>query len=115
MIRLNTLKGFSILELYTAISIISILVFMAIPEYGLWLMRAERDMTLERIQSAIEFAKQEANLREKTISICPSRNQKTCHKGSWTQGFMVFENVLSHKSYPQYSRYILCLLSSSLH
>lgn len=101
MNRTHTLKAFSILESYTVLCIVAILMLIAIPEYNQILMREERELTLERLETAIEFAKQEAYRREKTVSLCASLNQKTCHKGSWTRGFMVVAETDILQIYPK--------------
>ena len=90
---LKGLRGFTILEFYTALGIIAILLLIAIPEYNHILMREERELTFERIQTAINIARQEAFLRGKTITICPSELN-----GSWTHGFMVYEPNFNRSS-----------------
>jgi Tfp pilus assembly protein FimT len=84
-------RGFSILELCTVILILSFITTFAIPAFSQFLMRGERAMVLDRIKAAIEFAKQEAFARAKTITVCASINHRTCHANDWSAGFIIIE------------------------
>ncbi len=84
-------RGLSILELSTVILILSILIKVAIPSFSQFLMREERSIVLDRLKAAIEFAKQEAFIRTKTITVCASINHRTCHPNDWSAGFIVIE------------------------
>lgn len=84
-------RGFSLLELCTVILILSFLTTFAMPTFSEFLMREERTMVLDRIQAAIEFAKQEAFAHAKTITICASINHRTCHANDWSAGFIIIE------------------------
>ncbi|HXH55630.1 MAG TPA: GspH/FimT family pseudopilin [Gammaproteobacteria bacterium] len=84
-------RGFSILELCTVILILSFITTFAIPAFSQFLMRGERAMVLDRVKAAIEFAKQEAFTRGKTITICASINHRTCHANDWSAGVIIIE------------------------
>ena len=84
-------RGFSILELCTVFLVLSFITTFAIPAFSQFLMREERAMALERIKAAIEFAKQEAFARGKTITVCASINRRTCHANDWSAGFIIIE------------------------
>lgn len=86
-------QGFTILELCIALSILSFLLWLGCCELSHCLMRVEREMVLGRLKMAIEQAKAESFFRNQTISICPSRDQKTCNSHDWAQGFIVFVNT----------------------
>lgn len=84
-------RGFSVLELCTVVLILGIISAFAIPAFTRFLMREERTMVLDRLQAAIEYAKQEAFIRGKNIRVCASINHKTCHDSDWSAGFIVLE------------------------
>jgi Tfp pilus assembly protein FimT len=84
-------RGVSILELCTVILILSIITTLAIPAFSQFLMREERSMVVDRLKAAIEFAKQEAFVRGKTITVCGSINHRTCHPNDWSAGFIIIE------------------------
>ena len=84
-------RGFSILELCTVFLILGFLTAFAIPAFSQFLMREERTRVLDRIQAAIEFAKQEAFARAKTITVCASINHRTCYASDWSAGFIIIE------------------------
>lgn len=84
-------RGFSALELCIVILMLSVITTFAIPSFTQFLMRAERAMVLDRLQAAIEYAKQEAFVRGKTITICGSINHRTCQPKDWSAGFIIFE------------------------
>jgi Tfp pilus assembly protein FimT len=84
-------SGTTILELCAVILILSILAILSIPSFTQFLMREERAMVLERLTAAIEYAKQEAFVRNNTITVCGSINHRTCVSDDWSAGFLVIE------------------------
>ena len=55
-------------------------------------MRQEREAVLERLQTAIEYAKQVAFLKDKTITLCAiGPYPLECRLNDWSAGFMVVE------------------------
>ena len=84
-------RGFSILELCTVFLILGFITTFAVPAFSQFLMREERAIVLDRIKAAIEFAKQEAFARAKTITVCASINHRTCHANDWSAGFIILE------------------------
>lgn len=88
---MNDQRGLSILELCTVILMLSFAILLAVPTFSQFLMREERAMVLDKLKAAIEFAKQEAFIRGKTITVCASINHKTCHSQDWSAGFIIIE------------------------
>ncbi len=87
------LKGFTIIEFIIVIGFLATIYFLGIPNLMQFLVKLERDICLDRLKSAIEFTRQQAFYRGKTISLCGSHNQRYCHLDSeWTSGYIIFEN-----------------------
>lgn len=88
-------KGFTLLELITVFVIISLLLVLTVPNIYQFLMRQERELALHRLNTAIEYARQEAKLRGQTVTLCPTADHKTCKTkiDDWTDGFMAILNV----------------------
>lgn len=63
----------------------------AIPSFNQFLMRNERNLVINQLKSAIEYARQEAYRRKKTVTLCASSNGKTCLAEDWSLGFIIFE------------------------
>lgn len=105
-------RGFSVLELCTVVLMLGIITTFAIPSFTQFLMRAERAMVLDRLQAAIEYAKQEAFVRGKTITICGSINHRTCQPDDWSAGFIVIE---TDEHFPRFSSKILYIFPKLQH
>ena len=88
-------EGFSLVETCMVLLIFALLSSMAILSFNQILMRQEREQSLQNLETAIEYAKQEAISRKTVVSICGSYNQKTCHSNNWSSGFIIFENEFS--------------------
>jgi Tfp pilus assembly protein FimT len=86
-------QGNTLLETLLVVSIMSLLMLGAIPSIKKILIQTDQAIALDRIKNAIEFAKNEAFRRNKTITLCPSINQNSCGYGeSWELGYLLFEN-----------------------
>lgn len=87
--------GFTLFETLIAVSLIMLLMMFGLPSLNQFLTVTDQQIALDRIKNAIEFAKFEANRQNKIISLCPSKNQKSCHcSEDWNVGFIVFENPM---------------------
>lgn len=92
-ITLTLQKGVTLLELLVTLSIFFICYTLVIEGLPLFLVQNERDLFLDKLKNTIEFAKQEAFSKNKSITLCASQNKKTCSLlGNWSLGFIVFEN-----------------------
>lgn len=87
--------GYSLLELCTVIFILGMGMGVALSTYHRFLMRLEREAVFDRLKTAIAFARQEALIGRKTITLCASQNHQTCTENDWSHGFMVFETFHS--------------------
>lgn len=88
-----SMRGYSTLELCTVIALLSILLSFGIPSFQQALMRQERELVLERLQMAIEYARQEALIQGKGMTLCGSSDRQSCEDDQWSAGFIVFEDA----------------------
>lgn len=65
-------SGFSLVELMVTVAVLGILVAVAAPAMDRMVRQARLDADVERVQSAITFARSEAKKRSTTVSILPS-------------------------------------------
>ncbi len=100
-------NGFTVLEIFIVLSILSYLCMIAIPNFNLLYVRQEQDIVLDRLKQAISFAKNEAFLRKKVVSLCGSRDNQIHDKdfycneeNDWSGGFIIFENETAEKLRP---------------
>ncbi len=91
------MTGVTMLELITALLVIASLYFLAMPHFNQFLMRQDREITLDRLTTAIQYAKSEAIKQGKTITLCGSHNQRSCHKNAWTSGFILYTDPKEQK------------------
>ena len=85
-------QGYSYLELCTVIALLSLLLYLSIPSFYQSSMRQERELVLERLEMAIEYAKNEALIRRKMITLRSTHDYRSSDREDWSDGFMVFEN-----------------------
>jgi len=85
-------RGFSLLEVCIVIFILGSILALGLPQLDRFLMHEERELVLDRIKTAIDYAKQEAFARGATIVLCSTSNQITCtSQTNWSSGFMILE------------------------
>lgn len=94
--RKNLAKGFNFLELMIALAILGILFLLTIPIMRDLMIRNRVSTNVNRIFSALQFAKGAAMTLGETITFCKSANHKECG-GDWSSGAIVLDensNVL---------------------
>jgi len=69
--------------------LISILMGLAAPSWQTFLRNTKSRTLLLQLQLALQFARQEALLRREVMTLCGSRDQKSC-TASWQEGVIVF-------------------------
>lgn len=85
--------GFSTIELLITFTILLIISLAAVPQFKLFLAQQDQLLLLDRLKNSIEFARQEAFHRRKTITLCGSTTQISCSaQAEWSSGFIIFEN-----------------------
>ncbi|KQY89031.1 MULTISPECIES: GspH/FimT family pseudopilin [Roseateles] len=70
-------RGFSLIELLVAVSVLAILMAMAIPNFTTWIRNARVRTVAESLQSSIRLAQAEAQRRNQTVVLFRT-NSKDC-------------------------------------
>ncbi len=88
-------RGFTLIEMIIALSIVAILAAVAIPSFAAIQQSAARRTALNNFWHAIFLARSEAVKRNAVIALCKSNNGQTCDNDSddWSGGWIVFDNL----------------------
>lgn len=89
--------GFSLVELLFTITISSVLLTLAFPVYRHLILELRLFILTDRVSSTLYYARSEAIKRQNVITICKSKDGKSC-SGSWKDGWIVFINQSSTSS-----------------
>src|SRR5262249_19360135 len=82
--------GFTLLELMTAIAIIAVLAAIATPSFRSFSANSRITAVANTVANALAVARSEALRQSQPVSVCPSKNGKTCNSANWGAGWMVF-------------------------
>lgn len=94
--------GFSLVELLFTITLSSILLTLAFPVYRHLILELRLFILTERVSLTVHYAQTEAIRRQSTITVCKSKNGKSC-MGSWNDGWIILENKELLRVYPAFS------------
>lgn len=87
-------RGFTVIELLVTLSVASILLAVAAPNYRTFVQNSQLIAQSNNFFSAMMLAKSEAIKRSSPATICPSTNGTTCAGvTAWTSGWLVFADV----------------------
>lgn len=86
--------GFSLVELLFTITLSSILLTLAFPVYRHLILELRLFILTDRVTSTLYYARSEAIRRQNVITICKSKDGKSC-SGSWNDGWIVLINKSS--------------------
>lgn len=83
--------GFTLIETMTALAIVAITATIGLPAFNGVLQRTRTTTALHLLTSTLASARSTAVMRRQPVSVCPSRDQRSCRSdGVWEQGWIVF-------------------------
>ncbi len=84
-------KGFTLIELVVTLSVGSILLAVAAPNYQVFVQNSRLSAQNNSFASALILAKSEAVKRSSPATVCPSTSGTACAGGTnWSNGWLVF-------------------------
>ncbi|RJG04611.1 GspH/FimT family pseudopilin [Noviherbaspirillum sedimenti] len=84
-------NGFTLIELMITLSIAAILMALAAPNFGIFVLNSRMTAQSNDLLSAFQLARSEAIKRGVRVSLCKSANNTSCAaSGTWAQGWIVF-------------------------
>jgi type IV fimbrial biogenesis protein FimT len=93
-------RGFTLVELITAVAVLAILVALAVPNFNDATLSARLNGFANSLVAAAQVARSEAIKRNSTIRLCASSGGATCDGGEWKEGWIVVtddDRVLQHQ------------------
>lgn len=85
-------KGFSLIELIVAMSIVSIIITISFPSYKSSNISNRLSGETNQLTNILSFARNEALRRNNFVSICASTNNTSCNSKDFNNGAIVFTN-----------------------
>jgi type IV fimbrial biogenesis protein FimT len=88
------ISGFTLMELLTAIAMLSILMALATPSFRGFTSNNRITAVNNDLISALNLARSEATRRSTPVTICASTNGTSCGAATdWVSGWIVFQNA----------------------
>jgi type IV fimbrial biogenesis protein FimT len=89
--RKQTAKGFTLLELMTALAILAILLSVGVPSFVQMIRNNRITAQANEMVSALNYARSESVKRGIPVSVCSSTDGATCAASTtWNTGWIVF-------------------------
>lgn len=90
---MTMLKGFTLVELITAMALVAILLTAGIPGLSTLLHNSRLTTAINDFVSHVHFARSEAIRRGSRVTLCKSADGTSCTtQGDWAQGWLVFSD-----------------------
>ncbi|WP_292966998.1 GspH/FimT family pseudopilin [Nitrosomonas sp.] len=87
-------KGFTLVELMITISIASILLAVAVPDYQSIMRESRLTTQANELMTSLHYARSEAVKRGIRVTICKSSDSASCTNGSnWQDGWLIFSDT----------------------
>ena len=101
-------KGFTLIELIIALSIISILTAYGIPNYRTFKQNQTMTQGINRLSSTISFARSQSIINAEHVILCATQSYTACDGNSqWHDGWMVFADSNRNRSFDASDRMLL--------
>lgn len=87
--------GFTLVEMMVTVAIAAILAAVAVPMLSGFLARSQMNAVVNDFTGALQYARMEAVSRNRCVSVCRRAEAKqscAAADGSWSAGWLVFEN-----------------------
>jgi type IV fimbrial biogenesis protein FimT len=88
-------SGFTLTELLVTLAVVAVVLSAGIPGVHQFVADNRRSAQTNYLLTAFERARAEARRTTRVVSVCPSRNGRSCASGhsGWHGGFIVFANA----------------------
>jgi type IV fimbrial biogenesis protein FimT len=98
MVAIIKQKGFTLIELMTAIALTAILLSMAIPALDQFTTNARQTGAINDFVSSVHIARSTAITTNARVTVCASAGGNACEAVSWDQGWIVFPDQNSNQA-----------------
>jgi type IV fimbrial biogenesis protein FimT len=85
----NQIKGFTLIDLLTAVSIVSILFGIGLPSMRSFITSSEVASRVNQIAGMLNYSRQYSLTKNIVVTVCPSNDGETCSR-DWSQGQIAF-------------------------
>jgi type IV fimbrial biogenesis protein FimT len=94
-------RGFTLVELMVALSVLGLLLLMAVPSFRDAGLPSQLRAVANDLVGATQFARSEAIKRNAVVTLCVSADGKVCGPGNWQQGWIVLSGTtVLHQELP---------------
>ena len=86
-------RGFTLYQLAVTLLLIAIIAGLGLPSFGGLVARSRMHTEINALFHAIHLARNESIMRRRVVSLCPSRDGRSCTPGrDWSSGWILFAN-----------------------
>lgn len=89
---MNSTQGWSLLELMMVLAIIAILSLAGTPGFNKQIKNSQSEKAARLILHSLKLAQQQAAIKQKTITVCPTINQQCSQTGAQELGIFFDDN-----------------------
>lgn len=86
-------RGFTMIELLTAIALAAVIMGLAVPSFIDFMIRNRLNSYNNEFVAALAIARSEAVRRGTTVSVCKRASDTSCVGGAWSNGWLVVVNT----------------------
>ena len=82
-------SGFTLLELLCTVAIMGVLISISVPFAKKVILNQKNKSSLQRLTTALNFAREQAIVHNRIVTVCPSINRRDCIN-DWQQTLLIF-------------------------